>query len=558
MRRLLLPLVLLLTVPLGAAASTIIYNIHGYTMDHGDRIDFVAMKYEGGVVQRVFLNAAQAENASADRRIDGKAATLLPGLIDVHGHVRRYGQSLASVDLTGASSEPAAAARVQTFLDSNGAAADGWLEGWGWNQVLWPGRHFPHRSSLDAITVDVPIVLRRVDGHALWVNSAALQAAGIDRGTPDPAGGQILHDDAGEPTGVLIDNAMALVYIAQGEPTLEQLESEIRRSLNGLAAVGLTAAQDAGTTAGEHVAFRNLYAKGQLPIRAHVMLQALDAGNDGQLSEGPYRTADGRLSVRSVKISADGALGSRGAALHADYSDQPGHRGLLLVSEGDLFRHIQRTADAGFQVNVHAIGDRANTLVLDAFARLNPDYSARVLRHRVEHAQVLRPGDISRFAALDVIASIQPTHATSDKNMAGDRLGAARLEGAYAWKTLIASGAQLAGGSDFPVEPPDPLYGLHAAVTRQDRSGDPVGGWMPDEKLTREEALSLFTEWAAYALNEDNRLGRLLPGYAADFVLLKDDYFQQPAGMIWDNRVLATVVAGKVVYAAGDGPLVAE
>ena len=558
MRSLLLLLISCLSLaawPLATAASTLIYNVHGYTMNNGERIDFVALEHDGGMVKRVYQSAASAENSGATTRIDGRGATLLPGLIDVHGHVRRYGAGLASVDLSGSTSEAFAAARIAAFLGSGAAGSEGWVEGWGWNQVLWPGQEFPTRAALDAVERERPIVMRRVDGHALWVNSAALAAAGINRDTPDPDGGQILRDAAGEPTGVLIDNAMRLVGAAQGEATLAQLEADIERSLTSLAQKGLTAVQDAGTTAGEHVAFRNLFAKGRMPIRSHVMLKAIDPGNERQLEEGPYRTGDGLLSVRSVKISTDGALGSRGAALHEDYSDQPGHRGLLLMSEDVLFDIMQRSAEVGFQVNVHAIGDRANTLVLDNFAKLSPDYSARVLRHRIEHAQILRREDIARFAELDVIASIEPTHATSDKNMAGDRLGEARLEGAYAWKTLLDSGARLAGGSDFPVEPPDPLYGLHAAVTRQDRNGEPLGGWLPGEKLSREEALSLFTEWAAYAIHEENRLGKLLPGYSADFVLVEDDYFEQPEGSIWSNRVLATVVAGRVVFAGEGSPL---
>jgi predicted amidohydrolase YtcJ len=546
-------LLFLACLPGVVAAGTLLHNVHGYTMDHGDRIDFVAIEYEDGVVTRLYRDAQALATSAAQTRIDGGGATLLPGLIDAHGHINRFGMGLASVDLVGSASEAEAARRVADFLAARDD--DGWILGWGWNQVLWPGQAFPHRDSLDAVTGDRPAVLRRVDGHAMWVNSAALQAAGIDRDSVDPEGGQILRDDRGEPTGVLVDNAMQAVSVAIGTPSIERLETQIERGLHGLAAVGLTAAHDAGISARELQAYRNLQAQGRLPIRAHVMLSALDPANDATLDAGPWSSADGMLAVRSVKISADGALGSRGAALHADYSDQPGHRGLLLLDDETLRHHMQRSVAAGFQVNVHAIGDLANTRVLDEFERLNRDPASRTLRHRVEHAQILRPVDIRRFEALDVIASIQPTHATSDKNMAGDRLGEARLRGAYAWNTLLESGARLAGGSDFPVEPPHPLYGLHAAVTRTDRQGEPLGGWLPQEKLDREQSLSLFTEWAAYALHEEEALGRLLPGYAADFVLLKEDYFTQPEGEIWANAVLATVVAGQVVYAAPAGPL---
>ena len=547
-------LVLLMLLCTGAAAeSTLLHNVQGYTMDHGERIDFLAIEYEDGVVRRIYRDASSLAESQAVQRIDGAGATLLPGLIDAHGHVSALGKMAASVNLTGSGSEAEAVERVAGFL---GGAADqeaGWIQGWGWNQVLWPGQAFPQRRSLDALPTDRPMALSRVDGHALWLNSAALAAAGIDRNTPDPEGGQILRDADGDATGVLVDNAMDVVFEAMGEPDVTALEDQLVLGLRTAAATGLTAVHDAGISARSLRAYRNLQKSGRLPIRSYVMLSVLDPANDEALAAGPTRSEDGMLSVRSVKISADGALGSRGAALHADYSDQPGHRGLLLLSEEELTRHMQRSVAAGFQVNVHAIGDLANSRVLDEFEALNTDPAVRALRHRIEHAQILRPVDVERFAGLAVIASIQPTHATSDKNMAGDRLGEERLRGAYAWNTLLESGAQLAGGSDFPVEPPNPLYGLHAAVTRRDREGEPLGGWRPQEKLSREASLSLFTEWAAYAGHEEQTLGRLLPGYAADFVLLKEDYFQQPEDAIWSNRVLATV-AGKVVFAAPPEP----
>jgi predicted amidohydrolase YtcJ len=389
----------------------------------------------------------------------------------------------------------------------------------------------------------------------MWVNSKALALAGIDASTPDPEGGQIIRDRSGEPSGVLVDNAMDLVFEAIGVASLEAVEADIVRGLEAAAATGLTSVHDAGVSAQEIQAYRNLQTAGRLPIRVYPMLSVLDPDNDPLLAEGPFRSEDGMLHVRSVKISADGALGSRGAALHRDYSDMPDHTGLLLLSDEELSQHIGRSAQAGFQVNVHAIGDLANTRVLEKFADINQSPKIRAQRHRVEHAQILRPQDINQFAKLDVIASIQPTHATSDKNMAEDRLGASRLEGAYAWNTLLRSQARLAGGSDFPVEPANPLYGLHAAVTRTDREGEPLGGWRPEEKLSRAEALSLFTEWAAYAGHEEEFLGRLAPGFAADFVLVKDDFFAQSEQAIWQNEVLATVVAGKVVYRSAASPM---
>jgi predicted amidohydrolase YtcJ len=538
----------------GSLAATLVHNVRGYTMNDGERVEFHALEFEAGVVTRLYRYGDDVAASDADTRVDGAAATLLPGFIDAHGHVAGLGQALASVDMTGSRSEVEALQRVADFIAGEADMRGGWLRGGGWNQVLWESNAFPTRASLDALTGDRPAAFARVDGHALWVNSAALDAAGIDSESTDPDGGQIVRDADGEPTGVLIDNAMDAVYVVIGEPSVAELESQIVRGMQAAAATGMTAVHDAGISARNLQAYRNLQRRGELPIRAYPMLSVLDPANDAHLAAGPTRSDDGMLHVRSVKVLADGALGSRGAALHAEYSDQPGHSGLLVLSEEELAHHMQRSAQAGFQVNVHAIGDLANTRVLNEFEAIVADPAKRALRHRVEHAQILRPADISRFAELDVIASMQPTHATSDKNMAGDRLGEARLAGAYAWNSLLESGARLAGGSDFPVEPPDPLYGIHAAVTRTDRDGNPLGGWRPEEKLSRDESLSLFTEWAAYAGHEEQHLGRLLPGYAADFVLLSDDIFTMPAGDIWNNRVLLTVVGGRVVFSADDAP----
>lgn len=538
-------LVALTSIPL--QAQTLIHNVRGYTLDAGERVAFNAMAFDAGVVTALYREAAEADAAGAARRIDGGGATLLPGLIDAHGHVTRHGRLLASVDLAGAGSEQLAASRVADFLGSLPDAQR--VTGGGWNQVLWPEKQFPHRSTLDAVSDVVPIALSRVDRHALWVNTPALALAGIDESTPDPAGGQILRDSDGQPTGVLIDNAKQLVLNAFPAEAPAAIAAHQLRALEDLARLGLTGVHDAGITATELTVYRSLLARSALPIRVYAMLQP---DSEALLAEGPHADPGGMLTVKSVKISSDGALGSRGAALEADYTDQPGHRGLLLLEEEVLPATMRRAAAAGFQVNTHAIGDRANRLVLDVLAQMRAESGDSGLRHRVEHAQILRPQDLQRFAALDVIASIQPTHATSDMNMAADRLGEARLEAAYAWQSLLESDARLAGGSDFPVEHPNPFHGLYSAVTRQDQAGEPPGGWLPAQKMTREAALALFTEGAAFAGHDEDRLGRLRPGYAADFILVRDDYFQVPESDIWKNRVLSTWVAGEKVYDAGD------
>jgi predicted amidohydrolase YtcJ len=544
----LLVLALLLTANT-AFAATLLHNVRGYTMDDGELRRFVALEFDNGVVTALYGTDEDASSSAAKDRVDGGGATLLPGLIDAHGHVSSHGKALASVDLVGVGSEADAVERVKAFAEKN--AGDGWITGRGWNQVLWPGREFPGRKSLDALG-DRPIALGRIDGHALWVNSRALELAGIDDDTPDPEGGQIVRDDAGRATGVLVDNAMDSVFAAMPADTDAVIADYQERALQDLAAHGVTSVHDAGISAQELRGFDALLAAGRMPIRVYAMLDVLDPANDATLQAGPRADDAGMLVVRSVKISADGALGSRGAALFDDYSDDPGHKGLLLLSDEDLSRHMDRAVAAGYQVNTHAIGDLANDRVLSQYERLNSDDDNRALRHRVEHAQILRPADIKRFAAADVVASIQPTHATSDKNMAGDRLGEARLEGAYAWHTLLVSGAQLAGGSDFPVESVNPFFGLHAAVTRQGQDNRPPGGWLPGGKLDRAQTLSLFTEGAAYAAHQEQEIGRLLPGYSADFILVRDDYFEIPEEQIWNNRVLATYVAGRRVFAATD------
>lgn len=538
---------LLALSPLSPRAQTLIENVHGYTLQDGERVTFTAMAFDRGVVTALYSNAEDAAAATVTRRIDGQGATLLPGLIDAHGHVTRHGRLLASVDLAGVTSEQAAAARVADFLGTQPEAAR--VTGGGWNQVLWPGKQFPHRRALDAVSATVPIALSRVDRHALWVNTAALELAAIDGDTPDPAGGQILRDSDGQPTGVLIDNAMQLVLGAFPAEAPAVIATHQSRALHDLARLGMTGVHDAGVTADELTAYRSLLARSALPIRVYAMLRP---DSDALLTQGPHVDRSGMLAAQSVKISSDGALGSRGAALEEDYTDQPGHRGLLLLDESVLEETMRRAASAGFQVNTHAIGDRANRLVLDVLEQMQAEDGNAGLRHRVEHAQILRPQDLQRFAALEVIASIQPTHATSDMNMAADRLGDERLEAAYAWQSLLESGARLAGGSDFPVEHPNPFHGLYSAITRQDQAGEPPGGWLPTQKMTRDAALALFTEGAAFAGHAEDRVGRLLPGYAADFILVRDDYFQIPEADIWKNRVLSTWVAGEKIYDAVD------
>ncbi|HKE92759.1 MAG TPA: amidohydrolase [Povalibacter sp.] len=534
-----------LFAPCAFAETLVVHNVHLYTPVGKDVRSYAGLVIENGKVQRLLEDGAPLPTTAGTRRIDGHGKTLLPGLIDAHGHVLALGQQHLQVDLRGTGSVAVAVARVRGFAQAN--PSDRWVIGHGWNQVLWPDRQFPKAKDLDAVVADRPALLSRVDGHAIWVNSQALRIAGITRNTQDPPGGQIIHDAAGEPTGVLVDAATSLVEKQVPAPSDEEIRRALRVALTELSAVGLTGVHDAGVEIRDYEAYRALGAANQLPVRIYAMLADSEAAH-AIIRKGPKPPEfDDRLQMRAVKAWVDGALGSRGANLLQDYSDQPHHRGLKLYTPQQIQELASLTAQFGWQLNVHAIGDAGNRVVLDTFEHRLTAAQRQSLRPRIEHAQVIAPEDIPRFAQLGVIASMQPTHATSDMNMAEDRVGHERIKGAYAWRTLLNTGARLAGGSDFPVELPNPFFGLYAAVTRQGRDGHPPDGWYPEQKLTREEALRLFTIDAAYAGHMEDKVGSLEPGKWADFILIDRDYFKVPASEIDDIRVEATYVAGELV-----------
>ena len=522
--------------------TTLVANINGYSLD-ADRelIQFTAIQFSDDRVDRLFLDGDSLPE-NVDTRIDGNGLTLIPGLIDAHGHVLNYGLSLFRVDLIGTRSEQSAVQRVVDFAAEN-TELD-WIQGRGWNQVLWNSNSFPSAASLDTALSDRPVWLSRIDGHAGWANSVAIELAGVTERTEDPPGGQIIRDDDGKPTGVFVDNAMALIRSRIPPSSAAELRFALNTSMQKLASFGLTSVHDAGVDSRVVQAYKVLLEAGPLPIRVNVMLAATDPYYEQRLAEGNFRSDDDTLTIRSVKIAADGALGSRGAALIEEYSDLPGATGLLLHNPERLEYFMRAAMNAGFQVNTHAIGDKANKIVLDNYQQLIAETGTRDLRHRVEHAQVLRYEDILRFAELGVIASIQATHATSDKNMAQDRLGEVRIQGAYAWRKLRDAGAVIANGSDFPVESPNPFYGLHASITRQDHGNEPAAGWFPEERMTVEEAFASFTIDAAYAGHQENLLGTLEPGKKADFILLDRDIFTSPVSEIWQTSVLQTWVDG--------------
>ncbi|HEX2494443.1 MAG TPA: amidohydrolase family protein [Steroidobacter sp.] len=532
---------------MSARAETIVVkNVSGSTPSPQGIQTFSGLVVVDGKVDRLLASSAAPPSIPHAKILDGGGRTLLPGLIDAHGHILELGRQRTQADLRGATSLAAALERVRTFAASN--SDQPWILGRGWNQALWPEKRFPTARDLDAVVRDRPVVLTRIDGHAIWANSAAMKAAGISALAKGPEGGQIVRDGAGEPTGVFVDAAMPLIERHAPAPTDEQVRRALRAAMRELASLGVTSVHDAGVDEQQYRAYQQLGAAGELPIRIYAMLQDSEAARP-VIATGPKPSQfDDRLQLRAVKAWVDGALGSRGAALLKDYGDQPHHRGFMLYSSAQLGELAAFTASKGWQLNLHAIGDAGNRAALDAFATHMTQQQRSALRPRIEHAQVIAPEDAPRFAELGVIASIQPTHATSDMNMAEDRLGRERLRGAYAWRTLLDSGARLAGGSDFPVELPNPFYGLYAAVTRQDREGRPPGGWHASEKLSREEALRLFTLDAAYAAHMEGAVGSLEPGKWADFILVDRDYFKIPESEIDDVRVIAAYVAGAPVF----------
>lgn len=544
---------LMLIPALASANSTLYYNVQGYTLSgpagaESTLVEFNAFAVRDGKIVAVGKTAA-VERVAGDinERIDLQGKTVLPGIIDAHGHVLGLGQTLQLVDLRDAKSEQQAVALVTDFATHGGSTTD-WILGRGWNQENWNSRQFPSATSLDEQLNDRPVWLTRVDGHAGWANSKALELAGITAASVSPEGGEIIRDSNGKPTGVLIDNAMNLVEAIIPTESAEQQQAALKLAFAHLNQRGITGVHDAGVSAETIAVYQQLAARNEMPLRVYAMIGANEPKLKQLLANGPIETADQRFTVRSVKIYADGALGSRGAALLHPYHDDPQQLGLLVTSPENIKALYELIIPYGFQINTHAIGDRANRIALDAFEHAFATYGGRNLRHRIEHAQVVHPDDLSRFKSLNIIPSMQPTHATSDKNMAEDRLGKERMQGAYAWNTLLQQGSIIAAGSDFPVELADPFFGLHAAVTRQDRDNQPASGWYPAEAMTRVEALRSFTLDAAFAAGQEASLGSLEPGKWADFIVLDQNPFTQAAAKLWQQQVLATYVAGEQVY----------
>jgi predicted amidohydrolase YtcJ len=540
------PILIFCSAAMAQTADLAVTNARIYTVDPGHpRASALAVRQ--GLIQAVGDDVSRYIGASTTV-IDAKGATIMPGFIDSHGHVRDLGAMLEQIDLRGLSSEAAAVDKVRGAVRQHKPGE--WILGQSWDQNLWASKQFPTADALSKITPDNPVSLSRVDGHAVWVNQRALVLADINAATPDPQGGRILRDAAGKPTGVLIDNAQSLITRKIPPASPEQIEHLLLRATQECARLGLTTVHDAGVPQEDIDGYRSLIRKGQLPIRIYAML-AYSAGPtllDSWLARGPE--IGDYLTVRSIKMVSDGALGSRGAAMIEPYSDDPGNRGLLILDRATIRGVAERAVAKGFQVNTHAIGDLANRTALDAYGDVLK--GANDKRFRIEHAQIVAPEDFAKFKKYSVIASMQATHATSDMLWAGTRIGPERIRGGYAWQTLLRLGVHVPNGSDFPVESPNPLWGFYAAVTRQKQDGtrgaNQAGGWFPDQRMSREEALRSWTIEGAYAAFEEKRKGSLEAGKMADLVMLSGDIMTIPPADILKTHVTMTVTGGKIVW----------
>lgn len=529
------------------SADLIVTNARIYTVD--DTHPFVsAMAVRDGKIQFVGSEreALQLKGAST-RVIDAAGQTVIPGMVDAHAHLFGLGEFLRSIDLTDTRSYDEIVNRVAARARS--APAGQWIIGRGWDQNKWGDTRFPTHDALSRISPNNPVLLERVDGHAILVNAAAMRAARVTAATKDPAGGRLERTAAGEPTGVFVDNAMDLVNRVVPPMSHDEMKSATLAAIAEANKYGLVGLHDAGEPRAVLDVFEELAKAGTFSLRVYAMISDDSAAIEHYFQRGPQSALyDGHLWIRSIKLYADGALGSRGAALLDPYTDDPKNSGLLKSTPEHLRDVATRALQHGFQVGTHAIGDRGNRVALDAYEAALKAVPTVDHRFRIEHVQILDHADVPRFAQLGIIPSMQAVHQTSDMYWAPNRLGFARTFGAYAWRSLLNTGVIIPNGSDFPVERVNPLFSFHAAVSRQDDNSWPPGGWFPEQKMTREEALRSMTIWPAFAGFQEQVTGSLTPGKYADFVILDRDIMRVPDEQILGTRVVATYIAGRAVY----------
>jgi predicted amidohydrolase YtcJ len=535
---------LILAVP---PADLIVTGGKIYTVD--DSHPFVgALAVRDGRVQLVGSPAeAMLLRGPATRLIDATGRTVIPGMVDAHAHLFGLGRSLRSLDLRETKSYDEVVQLVAGRVRETPKGR--WLIGRAWDQNKWGDTRFPTHDALSRVSPDNPVTLTRVDGHALLVNAAAMKAAGISAAIADPPGGRIERDPAGAPTGVFVDNAMELIYRAVPPLTHDEVATTMLAAVAEANKWGLTGLHDAGEPRDVLDVLEELGKTGRLNLRVYAMIGDEKAALEHYFAIGPRSALyDSHLWIRTIKLYADGALGSRGAALLDPYSDDSKNTGLLRTAPEHMKEVAVRALQQGFQVATHAIGDRGNRLTLDTYEAALKAVPTVDHRFRIEHVQVLDHADIPRFAALGVIPSMQAAHQTSDMYWAGTRLGPSRVFGAYAWRSLLQTGVVIPDGSDFPVERVSPLFSFHAAVSREDDSNWPPGGWFPEQKMTRDEALKAMTIWPAFAGFQEQTMGSLSPGKLADFVILDRDIMTVPVQQILGATVLATYVGGRAVY----------
>ncbi len=532
-------------------ATLILLNGVIYTVDSRKPVA-EAIALSDGRITGIGSNEEIRRDFRSANIIDLRGKPVYPGLIDAHAHLEGLGAALMNLDLVGTTSP----AEVQRMVRERASTTPPgvWIRGRGWDQNDWEEKIFPDHSSLDEAAGEIPVYLKRVDGHAVWVNRKVLEIAGITRDTPDPEGGRIVRNTAGEPTGIFVDRATEMLSAVLPDPSKEERTESVLRAVQSCLRVGLTGVHDMGVDLEMIGIYKELIPDGRLPLRIYAAIDGGGVAWQEYVQKGPeIGLFDGRLSVRSLKLYQDGALGSYGAALIEPYTDDPSTRGLTLTSADSIGYFADACISKGFQLCIHAIGDRANHGVLnsyeEAFKRNN--VNSADLRFRIEHAQVLDPADIGRFSLMGVLPVMQPTHCTSDMYWVETRLGPERIPGTYAWHSLVQAGSIVPAGSDFPVESNSPLWGFYAAITRQDHGGWPEGGWHPEERLTREEALKAFTIWAATAAFEENVKGSLEPGKYADLIVLSNDIMKIPPSEILSTTVDLTIVGGQVVYSGG-------
>ena len=525
----------------------LIHNAMIYTMDSGFSTADAMLFDSSGRIHNVGGQQDMLEAFPNARHIDLNGKTVIPGLIDSHAHLYGLALSLSQAQLRDTGSKEEIIRKLRQHAQN--LPEGDWLLGRGWDQNDWPVKEFPNRQDLDTAFPDRPVWLRRIDGHAGWANSAALGLADRDMsGDWQPQGGFIYRDAGGQASGVLVDGAMELVQKIVPETSPELLQASLDLALQQMVSLGLTGVHEMGIPRSVLEMYQQRIRAGQFPTRVYAFTDGAGETLDWLCGNGAIDDESGRLYMRAVKLYIDGAMGSRGAALLADYSDDAGNSGLLFMPAKDLEASIDKALACGFQVGVHAIGDRGNRVTLDALESAMQRHPDNPGRHRVEHAQTLTAADIPRFSQLDIIAAMQPTHATSDMYWVEDRLGPERVLYAYAWRSLLDSGARLALGSDFPVEQVNPMLGIHAAVTRQDVKDWPEGGWYPKQNLSREEAVRGFTLDAAYSGFMESSVGSLESGKRADFIVLDKNIFKVEVSEIHTTKVLQTWLDGEMVW----------